>query len=57
MSMARDVDDEYGEGMSLKDIGTRVGLTRERVRQIEQEALSKLGELIDIPDEEIVYAS
>jgi RNA polymerase primary sigma factor len=28
--------------MTLKQIGERIGLTRERVRQIEHEALSKL---------------
>jgi RNA polymerase primary sigma factor len=31
-----------GEPMTLKEIGKVVGLTRERVRQIEQEALRKL---------------
>jgi RNA polymerase primary sigma factor len=31
-----------GESMTLKEIGKVVGLTRERVRQIEQEALRKL---------------
>jgi RNA polymerase primary sigma factor len=31
-----------GEAMTLKEIGKVVGLTRERVRQIEQEALRKL---------------
>ncbi|MCZ6597486.1 MAG: RNA polymerase sigma factor RpoD/SigA [Planctomycetota bacterium] len=34
--------DESGEPMTLKEIGRVVGLTRERVRQIEREALSKL---------------
>ena len=33
---------ESGEQMTLKEIGKVVGLTRERVRQIEQEALRKL---------------
>ena len=33
---------EGGEQMTLKEIGKIVGLTRERVRQIEQEALRKL---------------
>ena len=28
----------------IKEIGEKVGLTRERVRQIENEALTKLGE-------------
>ncbi len=33
-----------GEPMTLKDVGRRVGLTRERVRQIEIEALRRLNE-------------
>jgi RNA polymerase primary sigma factor len=36
-----------GEPMTLKDIGKQIGLTRERVRQIEGEALRKLNELIN----------
>src|SRR5256885_5606062 len=36
------LDDE--EPKTLKEIGERLGLTRERVRQIENEALSKLSE-------------
>ena len=32
------------EPMTLKEIGDRLGLTRERVRQIEREALAALGE-------------
>ena len=35
-------DHEYGESMTLKEIGKRVGLTRERVRQLEQIALTSL---------------
>jgi RNA polymerase sigma factor (sigma-70 family) len=38
-----------GTQMTLKDIGAKIGLTRERVRQIERDALRKLGELMD-PD-------
>jgi RNA polymerase primary sigma factor len=38
---------ENGEAMTLKDIGERVGLTRERVRQIEACALRKLNEMIE----------
>ena len=34
------------EPMTLKEIGKRVGLTRERVRQIEKEALAKLNEIL-----------
>jgi len=40
---------EGEEPMTLKEIGHRVGLTRERVRQIEHEALGKLREAMDGP--------
>lgn len=36
-----------GEPMTLKDIGAKIRLTRERVRQIEGEALRKIKEHID----------
>jgi len=36
------LDSPAGDPMTLKEIGRVVGLTRERVRQIEQEALRKL---------------
>jgi RNA polymerase primary sigma factor len=36
------------EPMTLKDIGIRLGLTRERVRQIEREALSKLRDRMEV---------
>lgn len=35
-----------GEPMTLKAIGKRFGLTRERVRQMEQQALERLGEIM-----------
>jgi RNA polymerase primary sigma factor len=35
-----------GEPMTLKAIGKRFGLTRERVRQMEQRALERLGEVM-----------
>ena len=38
---------EGEEPMTLKDIGGRLGLTRERVRQIEREALGKLRERME----------
>jgi len=37
---------DNGEALTLKEIGKKIGLTRERVRQIEREALAKLNELI-----------
>lgn len=36
-----------GEAMTLKDIGAKIGLTRERVRQIQDEALRKLNALLE----------
>ena len=38
--------EEGREPMTLKEIGAKIGLTRERVRQIEHEALRKLNCLI-----------
>ena len=35
---------DEGVPMTLKEIGDRIGLTRERIRQIENEALKKLYE-------------
>mgnify|MGYP002624510945 CR=1 FL=1 len=37
---------DTGEPMTLKAIGKRFGLTRERVRQMEQQALARLGEVM-----------
>ncbi len=39
--------DEGQEPMTLKEIGKVVGLTRERVRQIERETLAKLSRVMD----------
>jgi len=33
--------------MTLKQIGVKIGLTRERVRQLEREALHKLREAME----------
>jgi RNA polymerase primary sigma factor len=38
--------DRRGKRMTLKEIGEEVGLTRERVRQIEREAKAKLEEYV-----------
>ncbi len=39
------------EPMTLKDIGAEIGLTRERVRQIEKEALTKLHTMLDLQEQ------
>jgi RNA polymerase primary sigma factor len=39
------LDDQ--QPMTLKQIGAKIGLTRERVRQLEREALKKLREVIE----------
>jgi len=41
------LDPEVKEPMTLKEIGKRIGLTRERVRQIESQALQRLFKLIN----------
>ena len=42
---------DTGDPMTLKEIGERVSLSRERVRQIENEALKKLYLILTLADE------
>jgi RNA polymerase primary sigma factor len=46
LKMRFGMHDKSGKPMTLKQIGVEIGLTRERVRQIEQEAKAKLEELV-----------
>jgi len=46
-----------GEPMTLKDIGHKIGLTRERVRQIERDALKCINEAIRNQEGEMTPAS
>jgi RNA polymerase primary sigma factor len=45
------------EPLTLKEIGERVGLTRERVRQIEAEALRKLNARMTKPSQYLPVGS
>jgi RNA polymerase primary sigma factor len=48
----------YGEPQSLEAIGKELGLTRERIRQLEAEAMRRLeSELAGIADEELANAA
>ena len=42
---------DQDEPLTLKEIGKQVGLTRERVRQIEKEALARLNQRLTADDE------
>ncbi|KKK49100.1 hypothetical protein LCGC14_3138470, partial [marine sediment metagenome] len=41
------LDGHEGPPRTLKEVGVMVGLTRERVRQLERQALDKLHELLE----------
>jgi RNA polymerase primary sigma factor len=41
----------YDDPMTLKEIGVKLGLTRERVRQIQNEALARLFEILEGEDD------
>ena len=45
---------DHGDPMTLKEIGERVSLSRERVRQIENEALKKLYVILNLSGDERV---
>jgi len=44
------LDPEVKETLTLKEIGAKIGLTRERVRQIESEALARLHKIMSSDD-------
>jgi hypothetical protein len=52
-----DVADQYADGLKLDDVGQYVNLTRERVRQIEREALDKLKVYLNIEDDDALIAA
>jgi RNA polymerase sigma factor (sigma-70 family) len=43
---------EDGEPKTLEQVGRRVGLTRERVRQLEEQALRRLASVAELQDED-----
>ena len=40
--------DSDGEGMTLKEIGDHYNLSRERIRQLQEQALRKIREHLDL---------
>jgi len=51
---ALDLIDQYPDGLTLQQIGTYTNLTRERARQIEEEAIQKIASSLDRKEELIV---
>ena len=47
--------DDGGKVKTLEEIGKEIGLTRERVRQIEERALDKLVRMRDIQELQVSY--
>jgi RNA polymerase sigma factor (sigma-70 family) len=45
--------DSHAEGMTLEKIGEKLGITKERVRQLNVRAMKKLRSLVDVQKEEI----
>lgn len=47
---------EDGRERTLEDVGEELGVTRERIRQLQNEALSRLREMLEEPDAGVVAA-
>jgi RNA polymerase sigma factor (sigma-70 family) len=45
--------DSNAESMTLEKIGEKLGITKERVRQLNVRAMKKLRSLVDVQKEEI----
>lgn len=48
LEMRFGMNNECGDGMSLEKIGKELGITRERIRQIEEKSLNKLRKVFEI---------